>query len=76
MDGYQFVPQHVTINSGDTVRWANNDDAEHTATSDGPGWDSGVLSPGMSFTRVLTTPGEFTYHCALHPSMTGTVVVQ
>ncbi len=76
IEGFSFVPQSVTVNAGDTVRWINNDNTEHTTTSDGPGWDSGTLTPGTSFTHVFATRGAFTYHCAIHPEMTGTVTVR
>nr|BAJ19084.1 putative copper-binding protein [Streptomyces sp. SANK 62799] len=76
IEGFRFVPQSVTVSVGDSVRWINNDNADHTTTSDGPSWDSGVLTPGRSFTRVFATRGTFTYHCAIHPSMTGTITVQ
>jgi plastocyanin len=47
----------------------------HTWTSDSGGWDSETLAPGESYTFAFTSPGTFTYHCDIHPSMTGSVVV-
>ncbi|MEU1124923.1 cupredoxin family copper-binding protein [Streptomyces sp. NPDC005899] len=76
IEDFRFVPQSVTVNAGDSVRWINNDSAVHTTTSDGPGWDSGLLTPGMSFTRTFPTQGTFSYHCDIHPSMTGTITVR
>ncbi|MBT2382132.1 cupredoxin domain-containing protein [Streptomyces sp. ISL-11] len=76
IQNFTFTPQSVTVNAGDSVRWVNNDEDTHTTTSDGPGWDSGDLPPGAAFTRTFTTRGTFVYHCTLHPSMTGTVIVQ
>ncbi len=76
IEDFQFVPQSVTVNAGDSVRWINNDNADHTTTSDGPGWDSGDFPPGSSFTYTFTTQGTFTYHCSIHPDMTGSVTVQ
>jgi plastocyanin len=75
IEGFRFVPDAVSVSAGDTVRWTNNDSADHTSTSDGPGWDSGPIVPGTSFRHEFTSPGTFAYHCALHPSMTGTVTV-
>ncbi|GAA4685685.1 cupredoxin domain-containing protein [Streptomyces buecherae] len=72
----RFVPQTVTVRPGDTVRWTNNDRFDHTVTSDGPGWDSGVLTPGQSFRRVFPARGMFRYHDRLNPSITGVVVVR
>jgi LPXTG-motif cell wall-anchored protein len=73
---FSFQPATVTIDTGDSVTWTNNGDAPHTTTSDSGVWDSDILDPGQSFTRVFDTAGTFPYHCNVHPSMTGTVVVQ
>ncbi|PAU49381.1 plastocyanin [Streptomyces albireticuli] len=73
---FQFDPPSVTIAVGDTVRWTNNDSATHTSTSDKGVWDSGNLTTGTSFRRTFRTAGTFPYHCAIHPSMTGTVTVR
>jgi hypothetical protein len=65
----------VSITAGDTVTWVNNDTINHTATDDDSAWDTGVIEPGESVSVVFTTPGTANYHCELHPTMTGTVVV-
>src|SRR5215212_8146649 len=33
------------------------------------------MKPGTNFSQTFTTPGTYTYHCEIHPQMTGTVVV-
>ncbi len=78
---YAFDPAIITITAGSSVRWTRSVSSSfpHTTTSD-PGsldsWDSGELAPGQSFTHVFNTPGIYTYHCAVHPTlMHGTVVV-
>ena len=38
-------------------------------------WDSGTLNQGQSYIYTFTTAGDFDYHCAIHPSMLGTVSV-
>lgn len=53
----------------------NLDGTTHTWTGDGGAWDSGPLSKDQSFTRLFSQAGTFTYHCAIHSSMTGTVQV-
>lgn len=70
---FAFTPASVTVSVGDSVTWTNNDGATHTAT--GSGFDTGQIAPGASKSVTMTTAGTFTYHCAIHPSMTGTVVV-
>jgi plastocyanin len=44
-------------------------------TADGGSFNSGTLAGGGSFSHRFTTAGTFAYHCAIHASMTGTVVV-
>jgi len=47
----------------------------HTVTADGGLFNSGNLSTGQSFSFTFVSRGTFTYHCRIHPSMTGTVSV-
>ena len=73
---FQFVPQSVTVNLGDTVQWTNTGMSIHTTTSDTGIWDSGSMATGQSFSQVFNTAGTFTYRCMIHPFMTGSVIVQ
>ena len=72
--GFAFHPGTITIKAGDTVTWTNNDGATHTAT--GSGFDTGNISGGSSKSVTFDTAGTFAYHCSIHSSMTGTVVVE
>ena len=73
---FAFAPASVSVNAGDTVTWTNNDaGVPHTATADGGAFNSGTLASGASFSHTFTAAGTFAYHCNIHPSMTGTVVV-
>ena len=74
--GFAFHPDDITVVAGTTITWTNGDGPSHTTTSDEEGWDSGVLASGDSFELVLDTPGVFTYHCNIHPSMTATITVE
>jgi plastocyanin len=71
-----FMPDALTVPAGTTVTWTNTDSIAHTSTSDAKGWDSGIVGPGQQFSVSLQTPGTYSYHCAIHPGMIGTVVVQ
>ena len=80
---FAFSPQSITIKAGDTVTWTNEDDAQHLIASDPhpahtdlPGLQSNALNKGDSYSFTFTKVGTWGYHCHLHPSMTGTVVVQ
>lgn len=63
----------ATINQGDTVYWANQDESTHNAT--GQGWGTGNIPPGGEASETFNTPGTFNYSCTIHPSMTGTLQV-
>jgi len=72
---FAFNPSAITVRAGTTITWTNNDSASHTVTSDTNTFASGTLSTGQSFSATFSTPGTYAYHCAIHPSMTGTVIV-
>jgi len=75
-----YLPASVTVNSGDTVVWSNDDTAAHTVTSGTPtggpdgAFDSGLVMVGSSFEIVADT-GSYDYFCMVHPWMTGNVRV-
>ena len=71
-----FNPSPITVPSGSTVTWMNDDSITHTSTSNSSVWDSGTIAPGATFSHTFSTPGTFQYHCAIHPNMVGTVTVQ
>ncbi len=73
--GFAFNADSITIPTGATVRWTNDDGAPHTSTSDSPLWDSGTLTTGQQFSHTFAAPGVYTYHCTIHPAMTAVVVV-
>ncbi|MFH2057098.1 MAG: cupredoxin family copper-binding protein [bacterium] len=73
---FAFSPASRTVKVGTTVKWTNNDAAAHTVTSDnGAFTSSGNLAQNQSYEVTFSTAGSFPYHCALHPSMTGSVTV-
>src|SRR5262249_31306698 len=75
ISGSAVVPHSVTITAGQVVTWRNNDPIAHTTTSDAALWNSGSITTGSIYQRTFATTGTFTYHCNIHPTMTGTVVV-
>jgi amicyanin len=72
---FAFAPATLTITVGDTVTWTNEDAVEHTATSTGGAFDSGLLAQGESFSFTFTAAGTYDYLCTPHPTMTGRIVV-
>jgi plastocyanin len=73
-----FEPFNITTEIGvnNTVVWKNEDTDWHTATSDIPEFNSGMIQPGGSFTHTFLRAGTYTYHCDPHPWMTGVVIVK
>jgi len=77
-----FSPFGIRIAKGDTVTWLNDDTATHTVVSgtydgrtDGS-FDSNLLEPGKIFLKRLNKEGIYDYFCAVHPWMTGQIVVE
>lgn len=74
--GSAFDPAAAAIAVGDTVVWHNHDAFAHTVTSDdGRFTSSGNLGTGASYSFTFTTAGTYAYHCAIHPTMRGSVAV-
>jgi len=73
-----FSPATFTVRVGDSVTWFNADVMEHTVTSDAGtpvAFDSPLLNSGDTFSFTFTQAGTYAYHCAPHPTMTGTIIV-
>jgi len=71
-----FAPETVTVKVGDSIKWTNAGTLPHTATADDGSFDTGLVDPGQNATVTFNTAGTFSYHCAPHPWMKATVVVQ
>lgn len=74
-----FTPSQITVAKGGTVTWTNNDTTTHRVVDDltnvgGP--SSGDIAPGSTYSFNFTKTGSFQYHCSIHPSMRGTIVVK
>jgi plastocyanin len=76
IQGMTFNPASVTIAKGDTVEWTNLMGMAHTVAPDSdefPG--SGAIGRNEKFSHVFDAAGTVDYHCEIHPSMTGKVIV-
>lgn len=78
-----YDPSPVTIKSGTSVTWTNNDSTLHTVSSGLPEqgavgtlFDSSLIAPGKTFTHAFDKAGSFDYSCTLHPFMRGQVIVK
>jgi plastocyanin len=71
-----FSLTSVTAKPGEEVYVDNQGDAAHTVTADEGAFDTGNVAGGDSAELTAPTdPGEYAYHCSIHPSMTGTLTV-
>ncbi len=76
INNFAFSPNPLTVPVGTRVVWTNmQTGVPHTVTSDTGLWDSGTVASGGTFAFTFTTAGTFAYHCNIHPTMHGTVVV-
>ena len=73
----QFQPATIRVKAGEEVTWKNTAAMPHTVTGREDGkLSSARLDQGSMFSHTFEQPGTYTYYCALHPSMTGQVIVE
>jgi plastocyanin len=84
-----FSPVNLTFSLAQKtkVTWYNGDitgsgsyggstgTSHRLISDDGATFHSSTLAPGDIFSPIFHIPGTFTYHCEIHPTMTGTVTV-
>jgi plastocyanin len=76
IQNFAFEPATLTVKVGTKVTWVNRDDEPHTATATDKRFNSKTLENGDRFTTEFNQPGIYKYYCALHPKMTGQVIVK
>ena len=78
IDNFSFAPAEVAVAVGTKVTWINRDDVPHTATSTAKPkvFDSKTLDTDQTFSFVFDKAGTYEYFCAVHPKMTGKVIVK
>jgi plastocyanin len=75
---FAFDPSSLTVKSGPAVKWTNQDGTPHTIVSDTGSmvaFSSDSISSGASYSFTFTQPGTYTYHCSIHPTMKGNIIV-
>ena len=84
MEGWEFSPAEVTIKSGETVTFHNNDDTNHDIA-----FDEGIeerptlekpykVRQTKEYSLTFTKPGTFNYVCKIHRDydMKGVIIVK
>lgn len=77
--GLKFVPDAITINAGDTIRFTNSDPFTHNVTvvnPDGSREDKGMQHHGKDNSVLFAKAGKYSIICQMHPNMKATVVVK
>jgi plastocyanin len=76
IDDYTYGPSRITVAAGTKVTFTNGGATPHNASSsDGGGWDTGLLAKGETASVTFNRPGTYTYICTPHPSMIGQIIV-
>jgi plastocyanin len=81
-----YEPASLTVKKGDAIDVVNKDSSPHTVTSGtgvedpnaGKMFDTSIINAAAS-AQLATADleaGEYDYHCAVHPFMTGKITVQ
>jgi plastocyanin len=70
-----FVPQTVTIKTGDAVRWVNTDTQNHQVVSNNGSFVSPILGPGKVYSHRFNAAGTYRYHDGLNSAVRGVVKV-
>jgi plastocyanin len=76
IENFSFVPATLTVKAGTKVTWVNRDDVPHTATDTDKRFNSKALDTDDHFDFTFSEPGTYNYFCALHPKMTGQIIVK
>ena len=68
----------LTVAPGEEFVFDNQAGAAHTLTADDGEFDSGEVSGGSTSDPMAAPdePGDYGFHCEIHPSMTGTLTVE
>ena len=77
IDNFSFTPKVATVNRGTTVTWVNGDDVPHLIVATRHDFaGSKVIDTNQRYSCTFKAPGTYDYYCAIHPVMTGQVVVR
>ena len=72
---FAFSPSHLAVAPGTTITVKNVDTSTHTLTANDGSFDTGSIAPGHSATFRAPKAGNYSFHCAFHQFMTGTLTV-
>ena len=70
-----FEPATRTIQTGDSIRWRNDDTVNHQVVADNGHFASPILKPKQTYTREFNISGTYNYRDALEPAERGKILV-
>lgn len=76
-----FSPNQLTISLDTPLTWENRTSAVHSIVADDCrsrlecSFDSGIIRPNHQFVLPRLAPGNYPYHCGLHPFMHGLLTI-
>ena len=73
---FAYLPATLTVAAGTKVVFKNSDSTAHTISASDKSFDSGNMDQGATWSHVFTKAGTYTYTCAYHSYMQGTIVVK
>ena len=81
-----YAPATLTVKKGDSIQVTNKDSVPHTVTNgkdasdptSGKLFDSSIINAGSTaqISTAKLDPGDYPFHCTIHPYMTGLLKVQ
>ena len=72
----EFEFADVTAPAGGSLEVTNSSGGAHTFTADDGAFDESLPDGDTVTVTVPAEPGEYTYHCEIHPDMAATLTAQ
>jgi plastocyanin len=77
ISNFMFSPMSLTVSPGATVSVTNKDAVTHTLTANDGKFNTGDIGQNQTKTfKAPTKAGQYTYICAIHQYMMGTITVR
>jgi plastocyanin len=76
LDVTEFEFSDVTAPAGGALEVTNSSGGPHTVTADDGAFDEELPDGQTVSVTMPTEPGDYPYHCEIHPSMAATITVE